>query len=139
MLRKLAIAITLAAALSGCAVLQKLEQTYTFVKTATVPAQYIAIAASTFDGIEGTATQYLTYCVPFVDPKTHLALTGAPTICSDNNRRIVIRTMRSGRAARNQAETYIQQSIPAPGALYNSLVAAITTLQNSAATAARSQ
>lgn len=118
------LAIGLTLALGGCAGLQRLETAYTFVTETTVPVQTIVVAANTFNGIEGTATQYLVYCKPKL----------SEPICSKANRQTVIRAVRFGRAARNQLETYMVQGTPAPSAIYNTMVAAITTLQASAAT-----
>lgn len=122
MKRYLAI-LSVAIALSGCASLQRLETAYAFVTEATVSPQQVYIAANTFDGLQSIATQYLVYC------RSNLA---TPP-CTAANRRVVIRGVRSGRAARNQLETYLTQSQPAPAQIYNTLIAAITSLQSSAA------
>lgn len=124
-MRKILVALALAAALAGCAELQKLEQAFTFVTGTTVPPQAIVVAANTFDGLQGTATQYLIYC------KANLA----QPVCSAANRRSVIKYVRAGRAARNQLEGYITQNVAAPATIYNVLIAAITNLQQSAANA----
>lgn len=107
-----------ALSLGGCANLQRLE---TALAT-TVPPKAILVAANTFDALEGTATNYLIYC------KANLA----QPVCSADNRRIVIRSVRKGRGARDQLEVYITQQTPAPAKLYNVLITAITSLQSSA-------
>src|SRR6266446_4203788 len=56
-----------------------------------------------------TATQYLVYC------KANLTT----AICSADNRRSVIKYVRSGRAARNQLETYVAAGNAGPAGLYN--------------------
>lgn len=123
-MKRIALALLLALSVTGCAQLQKLQTVYQEVSSATVTPQQVYIAANTFDGIQATATQYLTYC------RANLTV----ALCSADNRRIVIRGVRAGRSARNQLETYLSQSTPAPSAIYNTLVAAITNLQQSAAT-----
>jgi len=117
-MRKIAL-LAAALALSGCAALHTIENVYTYASTATVQPQTIIVAANAFDAAEATATQWLLYC------RAHQ---GA---CAKETRRTVIRAVRSGRAARNQLETYLSQSIPAPGAIYNTLVVAINQLNAS--------
>src|SRR6266478_1458100 len=80
--------------LSGCA---NLKNVYSIITEATVSPTQIIVAANAFDALEGTATQYLVYC------KANLAT----AICSADNRRSVIKYVRSGRAARNQLESYV--------------------------------
>lgn len=118
------IIIALALSLGACAQLQKLETAYEVVTEATVTPKQIYIAANTFDGVQATATNYLNYCRPRLTEE----------VCSADNRRIVIKAVRSGRAARNQLETYLDKNNPAPSTIYNVLIAAITTLNSSAAT-----
>lgn len=121
------IVLALAFVLSGCAGdLQKLQTVYTIVTESTVSPTAIVVAANSFDAIEATATQYLVYC------KANLA----QPVCSADNRRVVIRAVRSGRSARNQLETYITQQTPAPAPVYNVLITAINTLQASVASKA---
>lgn len=121
------IVLALAFVLSGCAGdLQKLQTVYTIVTESTVSPTAIVVAANSFDAIEATATQYLVYCK--ANP--------AQPVCSADNRRVVIRAVRSGRSARNQLETYITQQTPAPAPVYNVLITAINTLQASVASKA---
>src|SRR5258707_1215745 len=70
-----------------------------------------------------TATQYLVYCRPH--PPTPLR--------SADNRRSVIKYVRSGRAARNQLETYVAAGNAGPSWLYNTLIAFINQLNLSPA------
>lgn len=114
------ILIFLALSLGGCAQLQTLT---TLATTSVTPTQAI-IAANAFDGVEAGATGYLTYC------KTNKNVDAA---CSASNRRAVISYTRSGRAARNQIETYIQTSASIPSAVYNTLVTAVNNLKSSPA------
>lgn len=111
-------------ALGGCASeLQKLHTVYSIVTETTVSPSTIIVAANSFDALEATATQYLSYC------KANLSTSA----CSADNRRTVIKAVRAGRAARNQLETYVTNNTAAPSAIYNTLVAAINTLNTSAA------
>lgn len=123
-MRKIIFALACVATLGGCAEIQKLESVYQVASSAQVTPKQIYIAAQTFDGLQATATNYLIYCKP--------RLTEA--ICSADNRRLVIRSVRAGRASRNQLETYITQNTSAPVSVYNALLAAIDSLNNSAAT-----
>ncbi len=77
-----------------------------------------------------TATGYFRYCAPFVNLSSHRALVSAPVVCSDNNRRNVFKYVRSGTAARNQAETYLATGVSAPVAIYDTLVAAVNGLKS---------
>lgn len=125
MRKYLAAALVLGAiSLGGCASeLQKLHTVYSIVTETTVSPSTIIVAANSFDALEATATQYLTYC------KANLTASA----CSADNRRTVIKAVRAGRAARNQLETYVTNNTAAPSAIYNTLVAAINTLNTSAA------
>lgn len=116
--------------LGGCAAeLQKLQAVYTTVNATTVSPTTIAVAANTFDALEGTAAKYLDYCRPRL----------SEPICSVDNRRIVIRAVRKGRGARDKLEVYITQQTPAPAPLYNILVGALNILTTSPATAVGAQ
>lgn len=125
MRKYLAVSLVLGSlALGGCASeLQKLHTFYNVVTQTTVPPNTIIVAANSFDALEATATQYLSYC------KANLSTSA----CSAANRRTVIKAVRAGRAARNQLETYVTSNTAAPSAIYNALVAAINTLTTSAA------
>lgn len=110
----LAIAL-LALSLGACA---QIKTVYSLVTDTVVSPTQVIVAANSFDALEGTATQYLVYC------KSNLT----KPACSADNRRAVIKYTRAGRAARNQLETYIVQNTNAPSAVYNTLVAAINSL-----------
>lgn len=116
-------------AFGGCTSLAALTQ----VATATVPATDAIVAGNSFDAIEAGGTGFLTYCHTNKD---------TPATCSAANRRTVIKATRSGRTARNQVEMVVAANCPvgatvctAPVAstLYNSLVAAVTSLKASPA------
>lgn len=121
-MKRLLVICALALSLGGCAAIQKLEDVYSTVSGSTISPQQVYIAANAFDAVKVTATNYFTYC------RTHLST--AP--CSADNRRVVLKWIRSGTAARNQAETYLDASIPAPVQIYQTLVAAVTALKQSA-------
>jgi len=114
-MKRLALILALALTLSACA---NLKTVYQVITEASVSPTQIIVAANAFDALEGTATQYLVYC------KSNLAT----PVCSANNRRSVIKYVRSGRAARNQLETYVTVGNAGPSGLYNTLIAAINQL-----------
>lgn len=122
---KLLLASAIGLTLTGCATLQKLQTVWTTINTATVSPKTIVVAANAFDGLEGTATNYLKYC------KANLS----QPICVADNRQVVIQAVRKGRTARNQLETYIISDTPAPAPLYNVLIGALNLLTSSPATA----
>lgn len=121
-IRALALVVVAGISLAGCAALQQKLQAaqavYAMVADATVTPQKVLIVANSFDALQGTGTQYLNYCVG------HLSA----AICSADNRRAVIKYTRAGRAARNQLETYMDQSTDAPSAPYNTLASAVNSL-----------
>jgi len=118
-MKKLISAFIIIFTLAGCSgELSKLRAVYTIVTEATVSPQAVLVAANAFNAIEGTATQYLIYC------KSNLSTSA----CSADNRRGVIKYVRTGRAARNQLEASIATNASAPSAIYNTLVAAINFL-----------
>ncbi len=114
-MKRLALLLALALTLSACA---NLKTAYQVITEASVSPTQIIVAANAFDALEGTATQYLVHC------KSNLAT----PVCSANNRRSVIKYVRSGRAARNQLETYVAVGNAGPSGLYNTLIAAINQL-----------
>lgn len=117
-MRKLLLAIGLAAALGGCATI---KADWAIVTGATVSPTQIIVAANAFDAGEASATQYLLYCKANV---------GQP-VCALGTRKAVVTAVRSGRAARNQLEPYIVSGQAGPAAIYNTLVAIVTQLQAS--------
>lgn len=114
----------LALALTGCGTITKLQQVYTVVTETTVPPSTVVVAANAFDALKATATNYGRYCIQgkFVD-----------AICSAANRRIVVKAVRSGTAARNQLELSVTTNTPAAATLYNVLVVAVNSLTQSPA------
>lgn len=124
----LAISI-LALSLGACAqfqtALNDIQNTYTYVTTTTVDPQQAAVVANAFDALKATAANYGQYCVTQKFPQP---------ICSASNRRVVIKAINAGTAARIQIETAITSSQPVTGTLYNALVAAVQSLQSSVIT-----
>ncbi len=129
-MRKLLI-LPLLLALGGCAAVQKLDELAGAVVGVTVTPQQLYIAANAFDATKATASGYFRYCGTYVNLKSHRALASAPAACSDQNRRIVFTYVRSGSAARNQAETYLATGTSAPRAIYETLIAAVSGLKAS--------
>lgn len=113
------IALTASVALGGCA---NLQNAWDVLANAAVSPTQIIVAGNTFDALEATATQYLSYCksVGYV-----------PQPCKLVNRRPVVQAVRAGRAARNGLEPYVVAGTAGPQAIYNTLVQAISTLQAS--------
>lgn len=118
-MKRVFIALSLAALLGGCASISAL----TAVATASVTPTQALVAANAFDAAESGATAYLVYCK------------SAPTDanCQAMFRRQVIQYTRAGRAARNQMETYIQTSASIPSAVYNTVIAAVSNLKSTPA------
>lgn len=117
-MRKIA-AVLLALSLGGCASLQKVETAWQVLTAASVSPTQIIVAGNAFDAAEASATQYLLYC------KTN----PAPSACSLDNRQKVVAAVRSGRKARNTLEPYVVSGTAGPSTIFETLVAAITTLQ----------
>lgn len=105
--------------LGGCARLQSLAT----VASATVTPTEALVAANAFDAAESGATGFLTFC----------KASPASASCVADNRRLVLRYVRAGRAARNQMETYIQTSTSVPSAIYNAVVTAMDNLKTTPA------
>lgn len=105
--------------MTGCTQLQQLAT----VATTTVTPTEAIVASNAYDAIEAGATSFLTFCKS--NPTN--------TNCGAGNRRSVISYTRSGRAARNQIETYIQSSSTIPAAIYNTLVTAVNNLKTTPA------
>jgi hypothetical protein len=116
-MKKLLLAISLALGLGGCAALQA---DWAIVTSASVSPTQIIIAANAFDAGEATATQYLLYCKATVP---------APSYCALATRQAVVKAVRTGRVVRAQLEPYITSGTAGPVALYNTLVAAVQSLQ----------
>lgn len=113
------LALLLALTLGGCANLQGI---YTLATTATVPAGDVVIAANSFDALKATAVNYGNYCVTQHFPVP---------LCSKSNRRSVIKAVNSGSQARAALEGSINSGQPAIATIYNTLIAAVNSLQTS--------
>lgn len=116
-MRKLIYVLVAGSLLAGCANLQTAWQ---MVTSASVSPTQIIVAGNAFDALEATATQYLLYCK---------SIKYAQQACALGNRKPVVAAVRAGRSARNQLEPYVTSGTAGPSAIYNTLVAAITTLQ----------
>jgi hypothetical protein len=128
----LAGALLAAIALTGCADLQKkldlATGVYTFATETTVPANVVIPVANSFDILKAGATNYGRYCI---------AQKMAPSVCSADTRRIVVKAVRSGTAARNQLKASLRSGEPAAASIFNVLVAAVNGLQASPAASAQ--
>jgi hypothetical protein len=116
-MKKLLLVIPLALSLGACA---SLQTAWDVVTGATVSPTQIIVAANAFDAGEASATQYLLYCKQ---------ASPAPSYCALNTRQAVVSAVRAGRIARNQLEPYIVSGTAGPSAIYNALVATVTSLQ----------
>ena len=127
-MHKILLAITLTLALAGCAGLQqKIEiatGVYKTVTETTVPPSVVIPTANAFNILKAGATNYGRYCIQ---------QQMEPSVCSADNRRVVVRAVRAGTKARNQLESSVEQNQPALSSIYNVLVAAVQGLQKSAA------
>jgi hypothetical protein len=116
-MKKFLLLIPLLFTLGACA---SLQADWAIVTGTTVSPTQILVVANAFDAGEATAAQYLTYCKTVVP---------APSYCALATRKSVVAAVRAGRAARIQLEPYIVSGAAGPAALYNTLVAAVTSLQ----------
>jgi hypothetical protein len=117
-MKKLLLLIPLLLALGGCA---SLQTAWSVVTGTQVSATQIIVVANAFDAGEASATQYLLFCK---------SANPAPSYCALTTRKSVVSAVRAGRAARVQLEPYIVSGSAGPAALYNTLVAAVTSLQS---------
>jgi hypothetical protein len=116
-MKKFLLIIPLALSLGACA---SLQTTWSMITGASASPTQIIVAANAFDAGEASATQYLLYCKQAVP---------APSYCALATRRSLVSAVRAGRVARNALEPYVVSGTAGPAALYNTLVAAVTTLQ----------
>lgn len=123
-MKRIILAVTLALSLGGCANLQAVTGAFQTVTETTVPAAAVIPAANAFDILKAGATNYGRYCIQ---------QNMGPSICSAMTRRVVIKAIRSGTAARNQLEASVINGQPALSSIYNVLVAAVTNLQKTPA------
>lgn len=118
----------MALALGGCAKeladfkakVSTAVQVFEVATTATVKPEVVIAAAYSFDAVKATATNYGEYCI-----KEAMA----PAICSENIRRTVVRSIRSGTAARNALKASIANGTPALATTYNVMVLALNALK----------
>lgn len=121
-MRKVLFAAAAALSLGACSNLQTL---YGEVTSTSISPQAALAAANAFDAVETTATAYLSL------PACGGA--GAPIACRNATAVAnIVPAVRSGRAARKAIEGLLQSSNggPIPVANYNTLEAAIQTLQS---------
>ena len=116
-MRKFLALVLLTVSLGGCATLQT---DWSIITGASISPTQIIIAANAFDAAEASATQYLLYCKAAASP---------PAYCARSIRVSVVSGVRAGQAVRAQLEPYIVSGTAGPVALYNSLIAAVTSLQ----------
>lgn len=119
-MKKLAIALTLAFGLMGCA---QVQNAWTTLTGAQVSPQAVIVAANTFDALEATATNYLRL--------RKCTGTNGP-VCRDPAATAkIIPAIRAGRVARNNLEQFLKDHPGqlGPSGLYDALVTANTTLQ----------
>jgi len=117
-----------AVALGGCAQqvaefkakVATLQQVFTLATTATVPSDVVIPAAYAFDAVKVTATNYGQYCI---QEKM------APSICSAVIRRVVVKSIRTGSAARAALESSVVNKTPALASTYNAMVGALNALK----------
>jgi uncharacterized protein YceK len=133
-MRKLLILAAVGLSLGGCAQLKnaltEIQGVYTYATTTTVSSGQAAIVANAYDTLKATATNYGNYCIAQKFPLP---------VCSASNRRIVIKAVRTGDAARAQIELPITTGQPVTAALYNTIVAVIKQLQAAPINVAKAQ
>jgi hypothetical protein len=117
-------ALACAVALGGCSTQfgQKLEGAYSAITGATVTAQSVIVASNIFDGLERTATNYLTL----------KKCNGSTPVCRDPGAtKIIVPAVRSGRVARNNLQQFFKDHPGqlGPSGLYDALQSSISTLQ----------
>lgn len=123
-MKRFLLLIPLLAALGGCTTfnpfIQRVETAIKVVTSASVTPQQIIIAGNAFDAGEASATQYLLFC------RANVGNAG----CALSTRKKIVAAVRSGRKARDTLEPYAVAGNAGPVAIYNTLIAAITTLQS---------
>ncbi len=116
-MKKFLLIIPLILTLGACA---SLQTTWNVLTGVSVSPTQIIVAANAFDAGEASATQYLLYC------KANPVV----SYCALQTRQAVIKAVRTGRVVRNQLEPYIVSGTAGPIALYNTLIATVTSLQS---------
>jgi hypothetical protein len=119
-MRSVILATSVAVGLSGCAAFQALET----ASNATVSPQSVLVAANAFDAAETIATGYLS--LPLCGPTAPVTCRSAAAAAK------IIPAARSGQKARDNLEGLLKAANggPVPVASYNTLEAAVSTLQN---------
>jgi hypothetical protein len=126
---RLFIAAILAVSLAGCAgSLTTIENAYSTLTTASVSPQAVVLAASAYDVVEVSATNYLR--------ARRCTGTNGPVCRDPAVTPTIIATMRSGRVARDKLKQFLRDH---PGQLgpkgdYDALIAATDTLRSLTAT-----
>lgn len=123
-MKRIFIAAAFALSLAGCASLDAARQAYTLATETTVPANVVIPAANAFNILKAGATNYGRYCIQ---------QNMAPAICAPSVRRVVVKAVRAGTGARNQLEASVASGQPAASSIYNVLVSAVQSLQQSPA------
>lgn len=116
-MKRLLLILPLILTLGACATL---NADWAIITGTTISPTQIVVAANAFDAAEGTATQYLLYCKQFP--------TQSP--CALSTRQTVVKAVRAGRTARNQLEPYVVSGTAGPAAIYNTLIATVSSLQS---------
>jgi len=118
-MRKLLLAFAVGLSLAGCA---QLQSTWNVVTGASVSPAAVYVARNSFDALEVSATNYISFCKK------------APTTqgCTKSAINALVPAVRSGRVARNNLTQYLKDHPDAIGAagVYDALVAATSTLQS---------
>lgn len=95
-MKKIIVAIAIAASLSSCA---KLQTVYSAIITSNVPPKAIYVAINSFDAAKATATNYLRMCAP--NP--------APSICDDKLIRTkLVPAIQKGTVARDDLRALVK-------------------------------
>jgi hypothetical protein len=120
MLRKSLIGLALAASLGGCA---QFQTDWNVLTGATISPTAVIVSANVFDGLEAAATTYLNLPPCPTVTKVCRASQAVPGI---------VQAIRAGRTARNSLEALLAANSNAaiPVASYNTLTAAVSTLQS---------
>jgi hypothetical protein len=120
---KMILAIALGLSLASCATIKADIASIEVIASGSVSPQKVLVAANAFDAAETTGTNYLG--LP-VCPQ------GAPACRTPAIVAIVVKSIRSGRSARNQLEAYMtaHPGSVVPVSYYNALATAIKAIQN---------
>jgi ABC-type glycerol-3-phosphate transport system substrate-binding protein len=120
-----AVMVGLSIALAGCAQLKNAGAVIGAVETAsttTVPISSVVAAENAYDILKQSAASFAAYCV---NAKNQ------PAACSVSVRRQISRAIDAGDAARAVVDRAARSGESVTSAVYNTLVAAVQTLQGS--------